>query len=1143
MLRGKVTAMREDQRGFTIVELLIVVAILSIVILSVCGFILVGSRSYVSANSDISVQQEAQLALNQMSDVLIDTTRSVNYVGYDTSGSPVLALKDAEFGFEPVAKSLIMYNGVPVETAVPGGTSTTTIEEGNGNKHYHFYWDKSDETLYYTELEVQSTDVKPGDIHFPAFGDPGWVVLAEHVTKFEADLTQVEEKRVVQLELTFVNGQREYNTSNNVTIRNKVAVNDAEVGPLNRKKTLSVFARDKGVIIEPGESFHFSTPKVTGENVTDRSVTWSIVSCGSGDTKFTDTANGFLQVATSEPAGTIRVAITTNAADSDGNHASCIVEVYIKRVTGYSLKKTEDSDSSNGDLEISPGCTFTITAADFSGFKLGEVCTVCGDDIDMDKSVVGEGNPYGNPYKWLIYNQPGWDPREFIDILESEKDHATFYVKPNAPWDDEGNGIYHVVIQSMSLLSTQDNSYGRHYDWWVPGAIELTLRSSGMEAEPISGLLQYGDETLINDIKGNLSTEGHEYVTCIRVVDNSTVDPEPDRILLYFTIGHGADYRVVPDMFDLDLSRSYTFYMQALDPVSKEKHQQGNHHQADSKQEIWNEYINHLSTSKPYGYVGDKYDYNKVYYSVLEKPRAIWNYNGIDYKGKDIVLDPINVYSLSVGNGIIKTKDVVPYAYENIWHEARTQDKMTYSVYVGEGDRSQWTPLYVFNGESMSYEGSTRVGDGVGILNIKNEPGNPGDPFFKMENGDRMKLCGNYHVVTGLCYDNISDRTLTGDYDIIGWQGFSCDGQGTFALPHELRHYEFDDSVIHVNINAEFTMDINDDWFKGQVLFPLPYQMAKNSIFPNLESMDWQNSGGSLSVAALREGQTNSENMEFTYVSYRYVAKNKTYEVEPVKVEYRFENGKQKIVTHSYGTYVCGENGKKWEFKTAGYTKYSDLVCNVKNFEYNGGQYQTYYPLPTDADFPFKGGSGEKYYSLSLYNGSMENKGTVSGVLVKCTKTGDSYEIQFIKKTKDNPYDPDNHKTSVFSYGTYTWSPGQTQWSKKEGSKELPGETDLVVNLVGLERDGMSFKMYFPLPTESDFLFKGNKTEITNYCPVAYETKDLYGEHADKHRQYTVRCEHTGDTYTISFYNPWNNDMIYGKFQWKAGELSWKKIG
>ena len=38
---------RKDQRGFTIVELLIAIAILSIVVMSVCGFILEIGRAHV----------------------------------------------------------------------------------------------------------------------------------------------------------------------------------------------------------------------------------------------------------------------------------------------------------------------------------------------------------------------------------------------------------------------------------------------------------------------------------------------------------------------------------------------------------------------------------------------------------------------------------------------------------------------------------------------------------------------------------------------------------------------------------------------------------------------------------------------------------------------------------------------------------------------------------------------------------------------------------------------------------------------------------------------------------------------------------------------------------------------------------------
>ena len=49
--------MRKDHKGFTLVELIIAIAILAIVTLAVCGFIVVGSRSYTSANTDIMLQQ------------------------------------------------------------------------------------------------------------------------------------------------------------------------------------------------------------------------------------------------------------------------------------------------------------------------------------------------------------------------------------------------------------------------------------------------------------------------------------------------------------------------------------------------------------------------------------------------------------------------------------------------------------------------------------------------------------------------------------------------------------------------------------------------------------------------------------------------------------------------------------------------------------------------------------------------------------------------------------------------------------------------------------------------------------------------------------------------------------------------------
>ena len=664
-------------------ELLIAVAILSIVVASVCGFILVGSNSYATANSDINVQQSAQLALNQMSDVLIDTTRSVNYIGFDESGSTSeKVLKDAEFSFTPKNKSLIMYNGVAVVN--PGGGSDPIIEEGNGNnKNYHFYWDKDAETLFYAE-----NNATPGVA--PKWGDSSvdWVELAAHVTDFSVDLTQVEEKRVVMLALTFKDGKKEYVTSNNVTIRNKVGVNDAALETLDKRKTLAVKIMDKP-IVEPGETFHFSVPKVTGLNVADKSVEWSVVtqSSRSGGTAFTDAANGILKVAKDEPAGKVKVMVKTKAKDSEGNHASDTVEVDIKRVTSVTLSKTADDNPDNGPKEVSPGCTFTVSVTSVGGNKLGETCSVCGEDTTIDKQVSYEGNPCGCGYVWRVYNPSTeggtYDPTTYVEIIESAADHATFHIKDGADTTD-GNVTHGFVIQAVSLLSLYDNTQGRHYDGvpgietgWVPGAIDFTVAKSKNPVKPLTGDLQYGspDDALHEDLKsdedkGWLSPENPRYVTCIRVVDNT--GKQEDKVLLHFTQGGGANIRIVPDMFDLDLNGSYTFYMQVLDVPN-------DNGVTDSKAEIWDEYINHLSPTSPYGYIGTKYDYRSVRYAKLDKPKVTLKYKGVDYTGEQVTLDPLNVYMYGPGNSIISRGTIWPTDFYQI-EKIKAAENLTFSI-------------------------------------------------------------------------------------------------------------------------------------------------------------------------------------------------------------------------------------------------------------------------------------------------------------------------------------------------------------------------------------------------------------------------------------------------------------------------------
>ena len=969
--------LREDQKGFTFVEVLIAAAILSIVVLTVCAFIVVGSRSYATANSDINVQQEAQLSLNQMSDVLIDTTRSVNYVGYDGSGNIEKALKDAEFTFTPEDKSLVMYNGVVEETpaAIPGGTPTKTVDAGNGNKHYHFYWNKNAETLYYAELDVQPTDVDTTAIHFPTFdpADPagaGWVVLAKHVTDFSVDLSQVEEKRVVQLALTFLDGRKEYVTSNNVTIRNKVGVNDAELEPLNKKKTLSIMARDKGVILEPGESYHFSTPKVTGENVADRSVTWSLASWGSpsGGTKFTDTTNGILQIATDEPAGTLDVVITTNAVDSDGNHASCSFEVYIKRVTSVSLSKTADSDPDNADDEISPGCTFTISA-NVAGTRLGETCSGCGDDTTIDKQVVYEGNPLGNPYVWLIHDpssMPGattsWNPQKYVEIIESKPDHATFRLKDDAPISDPNNPdhTYTVTIQAMSFLSTQDNSKGRHYDNWVPGGIELKFKKSKKNIG-VDGNIRWGVKVGVwADYPSDFNKAGQGYFLIFaRVREEGTEGG--DKIIAYRTTGWNGE--VTPDLFGVeDISKPWYLSLQVLDPGGHLQSGVGpsNELVRDLEQQIHDQRVkdvvaDYLANCDSSGtYVGTKYPHTDKFEGCILPPEIYYAYDGQTNLGGELKLKTVT--TLAGPDTTAFNVDYVKNTRDERDRNQFTNRSVRFSAYKEDGGTLE--KIFWYNAKENNYQGNS-------------QPYNGAIRFDEIQSATNSKIkidfnrkemfsqaAGKYRIIPTINY--YQDPGADTSYSI-----YYANYQPNYW---NTQSYEVPESTVYYELinggNLELWSYYNNQFTKGEIYFPTPSDNSFTNYF-NRENLDWQSAKRLDNFSKTIKGKNETTTYEPSSMRCRYVADKKVYQLE---LFYNYNDSKwNRAVEASAGVFQCAADGSRWERKDRG-TYDNQLEQNKQpqlgstadvDFMMWGNRYKgkVYIPLPSESTFTDKSGN------------------------------------------------------------------------------------------------------------------------------------------------------------------------------------------
>lgn len=1096
---GKKLRIQQQNSGFSLVELIIAIAILVIVTGAVCSFIIITSRNYANGNNDISVQQEAQLALNQMSDVIIDATQSINYVGYDESNQPVKALKDSEFTFTPEKKALIVYN-----TATPAsgeGTEElsgyadpgTPAEDSSTELHnYMFYWQKSDENLYFSMADAGGS--------FPMPGEVDCVLLAENVTEFQVDLSQVEERRVVKLKLNFKTGTRKFEMANNITVRNKVVINNADIEPLDKRVRVNIKVKEPVVVLEPGETFHFSTPKVTGTNLLNKMVTWSIDGAVGEGTEMADAANGILKIGEKENHQSFQVKVTTTAKnDEDNSPAEATITVYVKRVTKVTLnKKSEEllnpNDNIPGKLEVMQGSNVVLVGT-VDGVKLGNKCDSCGEDPTGDRYLTG----------WTVVSgsaslQNG--------IQDSDHETATIQIKADA-----------AVGSTITIRAVSDLSKRRPYGP-VQGEITLKVVEKKNPAKPTGGQLQYGDKIKMDELLAGFTTTIDHHVICIRIVDNS--GEESDQIVAYHNTGWNI--WVEPECFNLDLTKTYTFYMQALEAVSKEHYKEwqekGGYIGPEPDGVIWNEYINHVSSKAPYGYEGDVFQYSEVYYATLEPPKIAFTYNKKRYVDENIVCDDYNLLSDS-WNAVLGDLnfDETQDSSLNISISKRVMNNMTYSLYVGEeNDQSQWTKIRTFDADSKQYI-STELDNKYVSLSQ-----NSHSPVLNIKDKQQLATSGTYHIVPGFQHTRSPETTL----NLVGSQNYDTSNRGTI-------YYESSNSTIHVTISAETTMDVDSSTFKGGVCFPLPGEMKTDWRFPNLDKTDWQqtNISWGMYFRAIAEGANNLTSITISGVNYRYVPESNAYEVEPYIEQTRDNTLK---ITISLGVYRCGVNGKKWERQSEAKESNNGTLL----FSRNGKEYLTYYPLPTQDNFPFEKEKEEQQYKEGQYINGYEKTNLLNGSTegINCARIYCEYD----KNTKtytltlaEGEETKDNFWTIRRIYGKYQWESGMAKWSR---IKDAQAYVDTTANL-NMNLDGQVYRTFIPEVSDSNY-WNGNSNEVWRDLAF-YQDGDVTGNTRKQLSCKLKRQQSNG----IDMIEIWDNggNSCYGKYQYDSTLKCWKLSG
>ena len=211
VLREKLKGRKLNNRGFSIVEILVAMAILGVVSLTIYSFMMTGSRFYQKASSDADIQSEAQLVANTISDLIIDCEVNISYD-------------------DQISNSINSDAG-----SIQALGRTLEIS----NTDYQFLIFHDGERLFYLERRPDPSNPNI----YEAYNINNSELLAENITAFDVDLSRVSGqgrgKNIVTFTMTYEEGGRSYSGNYQVNLRNAITVSANSITPQTKDPNMT----------------------------------------------------------------------------------------------------------------------------------------------------------------------------------------------------------------------------------------------------------------------------------------------------------------------------------------------------------------------------------------------------------------------------------------------------------------------------------------------------------------------------------------------------------------------------------------------------------------------------------------------------------------------------------------------------------------------------------------------------------------------------------------------------------------------------------------------------------------------------------------------------------------------------------------
>lgn len=318
-----------NNKGLTLLEMIISVAIASIVIVTVTSFMVTGTKMFGNSNNEIQLQREVQLALSNVENRIIDAKRGVRC---DDNATEVI---------------LTVFNEEKINAA-----SNPAAKE-------YIVWDKSTKKIYYAtsastdtktaaqvlaEKEVLASNVedfravlKEGDAVASVSPNPS--VTPDPSATPEPTAKETSPKPRVDITITLQEKGRKHTSQKVVAFRNDIKTNASAdtifTGTSNglTSKAQNVKITPQDAYIVAGNSYKFNA-RVTGVGYPSQMVTWSVDGNPAG---ITIDNSGLVTVDGTAAAGGTVMVVATTPGDEDGNTISGSAKLHISKIDSITL--------------------------------------------------------------------------------------------------------------------------------------------------------------------------------------------------------------------------------------------------------------------------------------------------------------------------------------------------------------------------------------------------------------------------------------------------------------------------------------------------------------------------------------------------------------------------------------------------------------------------------------------------------------------------------------------------------------------------------------------------------------------------------------------------------------------------------------